>query len=152
MKQVFKIYGQFLLEGVAIVGIIALWFGQGIYKEIGANLPIYTMTYDTYEDFREIYCQESQKKAPEITYVKGSIYTGKYLLLDLVEAYDYAGRSLSIEVYSILNPKKEERVDVYDANTTRMEFDMAGIYVLTVGAVDDGNRYSECTIKIPVNK
>lgn len=152
MKQVLKLYGMFVLEGIALIGMVIFWQEQGIFEKIGKRLTVEKAEYSSYADFRGVYQEESKKEKPRIEYVNGSINAGIHLLSELIEAYDYADRKLEIKVHSITNPKNEERLDYYDAETTKMNFDLAGIYTIKVSTVDDGNRVSIGTVRIPVNK
>lgn len=151
MRQVLKWYGLFLLEAAALLGIIQLCIQQKYFEKIGDFMPLASSVYETYDDFRGVYYEESKKKVPKIIYMKGNICTGKYRLSDLIEAYDYANRNLEIRVHSILSPEKEEKIADYNKETNEMLFNTAGIYTIMVSAVDDGNRKSVCTIRIPVN-
>ena len=151
LRQVLKMYGVFILETAALLWIIQLCIQQSYLKEIGDFMPLDSYMYEAYDDFREVYQEESKKKPPEIIYKKGSLYEGKHKLSDIVEAYDYANRNLEIRVHSILTPEMEEKIDDYKQETEEILLDMTGIYMLTVSAVDDGNRKSVCIIRIPVN-
>lgn len=149
MKGVVKTYGGFLLEAVVFISIVYLCLQQGYLQLIGTKMPVEEKDYHTYTDFSEHYYAETQKAMPVIGYTTGSLDTGVYQLFDLIEAYDYAGEKLSLNVHSILNPKKE--AVLWSGEGEQIEFEMPGVYIVTVSAADDGNRRSVCTIKIPVN-
>lgn len=149
MKGVVKTYGSFLLEAMVFAGILYLCLQQGYLDWIGLRMPMEEKNYHMYTDFRERYYEETQKEVPSIGYIAGSLNTGVYQLSELIEAYDYAGEKLSLNVHSILNPKKEEIF--WSGESEQLEFGMPGVYIVKVSAADDGNRRSFCTIKIPVN-
>ena len=151
MKQVLKSYGLFLLEAMALICMVLLCLEQKYLQEIGMYMPEERWMYETYTDFKETYYEESKKSAPRIVCIEESIETGNYLISELIEVYDYADRRLPIKIHSISNPRKEEIVSNYNGNTLVMAFDMAGVYTIKVSAVDDGNRRSNYTIRIPVN-
>lgn len=152
MKQVLKIYGKFMLEGIALSCVVYLWIYGSFFENIGAQLTVETMEYGSYTDFREIYLRESQKEVPQINYITGNITVGAHALAELIEAHDYAERELEIKIHSIINPKGEEQLNHYDEESENINFTMPGVYTIKVSAVDDGNRKSVCLIKIPVNK
>lgn len=151
MAQILKWYGVFLLEAVVLFGVVHLCVQQKYFEKIGEFMPLDSYLYETYDDFREVYYEESKKKVPEITYIKGSICTGKYRLTDLIEAYDYENRRLEIRIHSVLSPENTEKIVDSNKEIKEIMFDIAGIYTITASAVDDGNRKSVCTIRIPVN-
>lgn len=147
MKVVMKLYGQFILETVVLLAITLLCLQQGHLEWMGNNMPTEEKFYHDYSDFQKVYYEECQKRAPEIVYINGNVVTGAYLVSELIDAYDYAGRGLEVIVHTVLNPQNQEEA----VEDSRIVFSVPGIYTVKVSAVDDGNRRSICTIRIPVN-
>jgi len=160
MEQIGRIYGKFILEGIAVVCLSGFLFNNflddagniGLLYAIGRYLPKVEEKYDSYTDFGEIYLEESHKSAPEIKYVAGAVDTGVVQLSQIIKAVDYSGSELAIEILSIKNMDDVEMIEVCNLETTQIVFERAGIYRVEVRAVDDGNRVTKCQIKIPVNR
>ena len=59
MKQLFDIYGKFLLEAAIVVTLILLLFAgisdekgnRGMLKMIGAKIPVNSVDYSSYTDY-----------------------------------------------------------------------------------------------------
>lgn len=147
MKVIIKIYGQFIVEAVTLLAIILLCLQQGYLKWMGNRIPTEEKYYHNYFDFQKVYYEECQKDGPEIVYINESVGIGTYMVDELMEAHDYVGRSLEVRVHTIINPQNQ--VEVCEAGS--LVFSGPGIYTIKVSAVDDGNRRSICTIRIPVN-
>lgn len=156
MKEIIEQYGKTLLTALIIVLLLALVFvkledddgNKGILKIIGAHIGEEVEDYHAYTDY-DVYEAEAQKKPPEIKYLGSSISVGEYLLQDYISAVSYTGGVLPIKVVSVVD-KNGNEISVGD--DTRVYFDKAGIYTVTVSAVDDILKRTICTIKIPVNE
>ena len=160
MEEIIREYGAFLLSGIAILLLLGILFNniedaegnKGIFAMTGAKLETVDIDYKSYNDFKNTYQIESAKPIPDITYNGGHLWTGIIKLTDCIKAEDYAGRTLSVKILEILNPKGIELIDNYNTTTSEIYLEEAGIYTITVSAVDDINKSSKCIIQIPVNK
>jgi len=159
MEQIGKTYGRFILEGIAVVFLTVLLLcgsssegtGVGILAKLGEYLPQEDKNYELYSDFRDVYKQESLKSAPRIEYVTGAADAGIVSVDEIIKAYDYDEEELELRVLSIKNMEGEELVESYDSENMEINLEYAGIYVFLVEAVDDGNRVTKCSIRVPVN-
>lgn len=160
MKQILEEYGTFLLEGMVLVSILGLLFGRitdeagnkGMYAMIGAKIKTQDFAYGGYTDFKETVSKECKKTAPKIHYYGGSLQTGIVRLSEVIYATDYAGRNLQIKIKEIHTPLGESGMETFLPDTMELVMEEPGIYTVCVLAKDDGNRTSECIIRIPVNK
>ena len=160
MDQIGRNYGKFILEGIAVLCLTGFLFwsisddmgNQGMLEILGTYLPWWDEHDEVYEDFHEIYKEESRKSVPEISYRAGAINTGNVNITQLIRAVDYSGRELTLEILSIKNMEGEEMIQNYDWENGEIRFIQAGVYTVLVSATDDGNRRTECRIKIPVNR
>jgi len=159
MEQIGRMYGKFILEGIAVAALaVFLFYGiayggewVGLLEVIGDNLPEENKAYDTYIDFKEVYKGESTKAAPQIRYVTGAVDAGRINLTQVIKAFDYAGVELKIDVLSIKNMEEEELIEHYDTETMEIELKHPGIYTILVRTTDDGNRTTQCSIRMPIN-
>ena len=87
----------------------------------------------------------------EIFLIAGAIDIGKIKLSQIIKAVDYSGREIKLVVMSIKNMQNEELIENYNLETMEIDLTNAGVYSVLVKATDDGNRTTECQIKIPVN-
>ena len=158
MEQVIREYGQFLLSGVVTIFVMLLLFVElkdidgniGAFKMFGKTVEIQDTNYEDYTDFKENYLNESSKNFPEIVYVSGHLKTGRIRLGEHIKATDYADRELKIKITAIEGPDGQEKIGEYDDITTEIVISNPGIYTMNVNAIDDGNRLTECIIRIPV--
>lgn len=158
MEQVIREYGHFLLSGIVVVFLMSLLFvglrdvngNMGAFKIFGKTVEITDTNHNDYTDFKESYCEESRKNFPAIVYVSGHLKTGKIRLGEHIKATDYADKELKIRITAIEGPDGREKIGEYDDITTEIVILDPGIYTVNVNAVDDGNRLTECIIKIPV--
>ena len=159
MEQIGSLYGKFILEGIVVVCLAGFLFwnisdtdgNAGILEIIGSNLPKIDEKYDSYTDFKEVYKEESNKDAPKIFLIAGAVDIGKIKLSQIIKAVDYSGREIKLAVMSIKNMQNEELIENYNLETMEIDLTNAGVYSVLVKATDDGNRTTECQIKIPVN-
>lgn len=159
MEQIGSVYGKFILEGIAVICLIVFLFwgisdsdgNVGILEMIGGNLPEINEEYDSYTDFKEGYAEESNKDAPKITFAAGAVDTGKIKLSQIIKAVDYSGNEIKLVIMSIKNMENVELIENCNLETTEIDLTNAGVYSVLVKATDDGNRTTECRIKIPVN-
>ena len=159
MKQIITEYGYFLLDGIALVLLVFLLFhgmaannGSNLFSVIGPNLKIETVNYNTYTDFKRTYLLESEKKPPFIFYQGGNLTIGDICLTNYIKATDHAGHTLPVKILSILNMHGTELIGSFRQDSSEITLSQPGIYTIAVSAVDDGNRLTKCTIKIPVNR
>ena len=109
MEEIGKIYGGFILEGIAVISLMLfLWCGisvggdnKSILRIMGENMIIEEANYDLYSDFRSVYDKESRKTAPIIKYAAGALDTGIVNLAETIKASDYKGDELAIKVLSV---------------------------------------------------
>ncbi|MBO5069261.1 MAG: hypothetical protein J6C37_02715 [Roseburia sp.] len=160
MELVIKAYGKLMLEGLAVMLLVVLLFGQiedadgnrGILRIIGAHLGTEQTGTVEYADF-QAYQSEGKKCAPIISYTASSVlYTGTYNLADCITAVDDAGATLQVGLLGMWNPFGEELDVTEQAEVGQMVFEYPGIYTAKVAAVDAGNKKTVCLIQIPVNK
>lgn len=159
MKQIGSMYGKFILEGIAVISLIGFLFWNmsdndgnvGVLEIIGGKLPAVNEEYDSYTDFKAVYKEESNKDAPKISLITGAVNVGKINLSHVIKAVDYSGNEIKLAVMSIKNMENEELIENCNTETTEIELRNAGVYSVLVKATDDGNRTTECRIKIPVN-
>ncbi len=159
MKQVIEVYGKFLLEaaGVAalalllLVGIRDTEGNRGIFRMVGAKLPVESTVVEDYLD-AEIYKSESAKQPPAIRLqLEAMIETGTQKISDYLIAEDYDANLLPIKILSVINPEGTDITGDCNPDTTEILFAKPGIYTVTVEAKDDGNRKTIKVVKIPVN-
>lgn len=159
MEQIVSVYGKFILEAIAIICLAGFLFWNisdddgniGMMEIIGGNLPEINEEYDSYTDFKEVYREESKKDAPKISFIASVVDTGRIKLSQIIKAVDYSGNEIKPVVISIKNMENVELIEDYNPETTEIELTSAGVYSVFVKATDDGNRTTECMIKIPVN-
>ena len=159
MQQIGSMYGKFILEGITVICLTGFLFWNisdndgniGIREIIGNNLPKVDEEYGSYTDFREVYKEESNKDAPKISFVAGAVDTGKIKLSQIIKAVDYSGSEIKPAIMSIKNMEDMELIENWNLETTEIELTNAGVYTVLVKATDDGNRTTECRVKIPVN-
>lgn len=160
MKQIFDVYGRFLLEAAVVVTLIVLLFtgisdengNRGIFRMIGAKLPVNSVDYSGYADY-DTYHVESIKDAPVIHFQIGEmIKKGNYKLSDCIVAEDYAANSLPIKIISVKAPDDTDVTGECDLDTTEIVFHESGVYTVTVSAKDDVNHKRIKVIKVPVNE
>lgn len=159
MDAIVKMYGKFILEGIAVICLTLFLFGdrngseyKGILENMGSRLPVEEKGYDSYTDFRAIYIEESRKNAPVIEYAAGAQQTGTIILSQVIRAIDYDGNVLPIVIWSIRNMDGEELIESYNPDSAEIVLEQAGIYTIEVSATDDGNRTTGCSIRMPVNR
>jgi len=160
MSLIFREYGNFMLSSLAVIGVMFLLFARiedeegnvGVCNIVRTQIEIENVDYVGYTDFKTTYQSESYKEAPQISYYGGALCIGEVYLNECVKAIDYAGRNLEICVRSIINPIGKEIIDEYDRISSRINTNVAGIYTITVSALDDSNRFTQAVIRIPINK
>ena len=159
MKQVITNFGYFLLDGTALVLMLTLLFygmtvsgNSNLYSAIGNNLSIASIDYNNYTDFKGMYLNEAAKTPPDIYYDGGNLTLGTICLTDYIISKDYAMNTLPIYVSSIISPHGTELIDTFRQDLASITLTDPGIYTITVSSVDDGNRLTKCSIRIPVNR
>lgn len=160
MKQVFDIYGKFLLEAAVVVTLIVLLFvgisdgngNRGIPRMIGAKIPLSSIDYGGYTDYNS-YQSESSKEAPDIHFqFQEMLEKGSCKLSDYILAEDYAANPVQIKIVSIIAPDGTDVTENCNLDTTEIVFEESGIYTVTVSAKDNANRKRVKTLNIPVNE
>lgn len=159
MKLVIEQYGKFILEAIVIIALMSIIFSsltdnegnKGIFAVTGAQIKIDGVDYSAYTDFRGVYKMESEKEKPKISFESGRLTIGTYALSNYIKAVDYAGNTLRLKVISIKAPDGREIVESYNQNTTEVSLLQAGVYTVTLLAVDDGNNTTKTIIQIPIN-
>lgn len=160
MEQVIRVYGKFLLDAFLLGALIGLLLvnvqdaegNRGIFTIIGAHIETGTHSNSEFLDYK-VYESQSERSAPVIAYVReGLLYTGKYTAAEIVKASDNTGRELPVLLLSLCSPYGVELLEKDKSGITEIEFSCPGIYVLKAAAVDEWNRKSVCTIRLPVNR
>lgn len=159
MRLVIEHYGKFVLEGIVVTALLVLIFTdltdaidkKGILAVTGEHISIDSMNYHAYTDFKESYKTECEKEAPKISFTSGRLFLGKHILSNYIQAKDNEGKNLKINVLSIKAPDGVEVIDSYHHDTTEIIFSQTGIYILTISALDEGNRLTMTKIQVPVN-
>lgn len=160
MPEIIREYGEYVLEIFVLIWLVGLLTvtisdddgNRGIFRVFGAKVPIENENYHVYTDFRGTYQEECKKSEPKISFWGSCTKIGIYKLDDCMEAVDYSGRKLQFKVESIKGTDGRERMDIYNSETTEINFAESGIYILVISATDDSNRTVRCTLQIPVNK
>ena len=159
MKFVIEHYGKFMLEAIVVTALMILIFcgmtdakgNKGIFAVTGEHISVNSVDYQAYSDFKETYKTESEKNVPKITFTSGRLTLGVHMLSNYIKATDHDGNKLMIKVSSIKAPDGTEILDTYNHSTTEIVFSQEGIYLLTISALDEGNRLTKTTIQVPVN-
>ena len=160
MRQVISTYGGFFVEGLVFILLFVMVFhgikdkegNRGLFAMMGANLAIEDTDHQIFLDFKSTFVEEGRKNAPTIVYSGSNLKVGNVRLLDFLTVTDYEGRALALNVTSIIDSKGVELIDIYNHDTSEINLALPGVYTIKVSALDDGNRCSEGTIRIPVNK
>lgn len=154
MEQIIKNYGGFLLDAMVLVVLMTLLFMQttdaegnrGILHIIGAGIETDGIDYAAYTDI-DTYMTESSKPAPVISFDGNSIiHVGNINLADYIKAMDCTGAELQIRVLAVTDSTGAEL-----PCSDTINFSRAGIYSVTVTAVDAWNKRTTSEIRIVVN-
>lgn len=157
MEQIVKTYGKFLLEAAAFIifwmsaflGVRDLQGNIGFFRMLGACLVEERVEYG--EDFQTC-VDESRRNAPVIFYRReGALDTGTYTVSELIGATDCEGRELVAQVQDMYNSQGISDMQMLNPATEQICFEVPGIYMLRVRAVDCWNGTSNCWICVPVN-
>ncbi len=156
MKEIIEQYGKMLIESLILGMLLLLIFAgvededgnKGVLQIIGAGIHEETNDYTSYTDF-DTYETDSYKRAPEIEYSGGNFSIGEWNLCDYITATGYAGNEVPIKIISVVDRTGRE-LPVIDEQ--RVYFNTAGVYVVTIKAVDNTKKETIDTIKIPVNE
>lgn len=150
MHEVIKVYGKTIFQAVVLMGLLWMIL-KGVMDENG-NTGIVEIISDHVEqqtenpaDF-ETFCAESQKLPPCFTaVVTDALKTGNYQMADVVKAWDYAGNELQVHLMKVVSP---------DGSILQNElnFQVPGVYELSVMAADRDHRVRYAAVKLPVNK
>lgn len=157
MKELLKEYGETLLDAM-VVGLLIVFLliqvkdehgNKGAFQIVGAQMNGEGINYEEYTDF-DAYERDSHRAAPVITYSGGnSICVGECQLTAYITAVGDDGTKLPVKVMGIVNEKGDE-LSVSD--DSKVFFGDAGVYFVTVTAVDRIGKETACIIKIPVNE
>lgn len=156
MKEIIEQYGKMLIESLILGMLLLLIFAgvededgnKGVLQIIGAGIHEVPNDYTSYTDF-DTYEADSYKSAPEIEYSGGNFLIGELNLCDYITATGYAGNEVPIKIISVVDRTGRE-LPVIDEQ--RVYFNTAGVYVVTIKAVDNTKKETISTIKIPVNE
>lgn len=156
MKEIIEQYGKMLIESLILGMLLLLIFAgvededgnKGVLQIIGAGIHEVPNDYTSYTDF-DTYEADSYKSAPEIEYSGGNFLIGELNLCDYITATGYAGNEVPIKIISVVEQSGRE-LPVIDEQ--RVYFNTAGVYVVTIKAVDNTKKETISTIKIPVNE
>lgn len=157
MQEIMEYYGKGLQSVLVFLLLVTMLFvsitdaqgKQGIAAIVGDNMAVYEERAPDFSTYEE----ESRKAAPMITsQIKTAVLVGEHVIDEFLLAKDYAGGSLKLWVKSVQRPTGELDAPAYDAENGKLLFAEVGIYVITVYTIDTENRYTECTVRIPVNR
>lgn len=161
MKYIFETYGKTLFEGAVITLVLVMLLvniqddegNKGIFKMIGAQLPIEENDYKTYTDF-DVYASESAKTPPNIAFdYSGMLYAEEDILIQsFIKASDYMGGQPELRVYKVTDLLGNDVTSCYDSNSGNINFPDKGIYELELAVKDSTCKKYTCTILVPVNK
>ena len=155
MEKVIREYGGFLLSGFVLVTLFYLIFSgirddegnQGALNMVGAQIQTEDADYEAYTDF-DATVADAAKDKPTITCAGNNIHTGYVVFPEYVQATSSMGNVLPLQIISVIDPKGNELL--CDENGGA-DCTTAGIYTITVTAVDSINKRTVNCIKIPVN-
>ena len=136
MHEVIKVYGKTILQAIILVGVMWLVF-RGVTDENGNT--------ETPADFETFY-EESQKKPPHFeTAITGYLKIGTYQMTDIIKAWDYAENELQIQLMKVISPDGT-------VLENKLDFQMPGVYEVSVMTEDHDNRVRYAVVNIPVNE
>mgnify|MGYP007043828225 FL=1 len=96
-------------------------------------------------DFETFY-EESQKAPPHFeTAITGYLKIGTYQMTDIIKAWDYAENELQIQLMKVISPDGT-------VLENKLDFQMPGVYEVSVMTEDHDNRVRYAVVNIPVNE
>lgn len=158
MEAVMKTYGKFFLVGMTLVllfvfcavGITDDNGNRGIFQMIGAQMHTESADYEEYTDY-DTYASESVKSFPKITVdASAGIHVGAGSVAGYIRAVDFTGAELPVRIVMLEDSRGNDVSGWHHAESGEIDFQMPGIYTLTVAATDSGNRETKVTVRIPV--
>lgn len=161
MEKIMDEYGRFALDLLAMGLLLAYLFGtvtdaeghRGILEIMGAQITVWNTDYTAYQDYHT-YEAEAQKENPVIEYIATEpMALGENRAADYIAASAWDGAELPFLIIRVEDWRGTE-VDlngVYNEADNSLNFSNPGIYKVRVVA-SDGNRKTECDIRIPVSR
>ena len=150
MHEVIKVYGKTILQAIILVGVMWLVFrgvtdengNKGIVEIVSGHMDRQTENPADFETFYE----ESQKAPPHFeTAITGYLKIGTYQMTDIIKAWDYAENELQIQLMKVISPDGT-------VQENKLDFQMPGVYEVSVMTEDHDNRVRYAVVNIPVNE
>lgn len=155
MEKIIREYGGFLLSGIVLISLIYLIFfgikddegNEGTLNMIGARIKTEDTDYGAYTDYDSIVADATRER-PIITYNgSNNIRVGHVVLSDYIQATSCTGEVLPIRVLSVVD---KNGMELTCNENGGVDCFTPGIYTVMVSAVDDINKKTVNTIKIPI--
>ena len=150
MHEVIKVYGKTILQAIILVGVMWLVF-RGVTDENGNKGFVEIVSghmdqqMENPADFETFY-EESQKAPPHFeTAITGYLKIGTYQMTDIIKAWDYAENELQIQLMKVISPDGT-------VLENKLDFQMPGVYEVSVMTEDHDNRVRYAVVNIPVNE
>ena len=150
MHEVIKVYGKTILQAIILVGVMWLVFSgvtdengnKGIVEIVSGHMD---QQMENPADFETFY-EESQKAPPHFeTAITGYLKIGTYQMTDIIKAWDYAENELQIQLMKVISPDGT-------VLENKLDFQMPGVYEVSVMTEDHDNRVRYAVVNIPVNE
>ena len=150
MHEVIKVYGKTILQAIILVGVMRLVFrgvtdengNKGIVEIVSGHMD---QQMENPADFETFY-EESQKAPPHFeTAITGYLKIGTYQMTDIIKAWDYAENELQIQLMKVISPDGT-------VLENKLDFQMPGVYEVSVMTEDHDNRVRYAVVNIPVNE
>lgn len=150
MHEVIKVYGKTILQAIILVGVMWLVFrgvtdengNKGIVEIVSGHMD---QQMENPADFETFY-EESQKAPPHFeTAITGYLKIGTYQMTDIIKAWDYAENELQIQLMKVISPDGT-------VLENKLDFQMPGVYEVSVMTEDHDNRVRYAVVNIPVNE
>lgn len=150
MHEVIKVYGKTILQAIILVGVMWLVFrgvtdengNKGIVEIVSGHMD---QQMENSADFETFY-EESQKAPPHFeTAITGYLKIGTYQMTDIIKAWDYAENELQIQLMKVISPDGT-------VLENKLDFQMPGVYEVSVMTEDHDNRVRYAVVNIPVNE
>ena len=150
MHEVIKVYGKTNLQAIIHVGVMRHVItgvtdengNKGIVEIVSGHMD---RQMENPADFETFY-EESQKAPPHFeTAITGYLKIGTYQMTDIIKAWDYAENELRIQLMKVISPDGT-------VLENKLDFQMPGVYEVSVMTEDHDNRVRYAVVNIPVNE
>ena len=136
MHEVIKVYGKTILQAIILVGVMWLVF-RGVTDENG-NKGIVEIVSGHMD-------RQTENPADFETAITGYLKIGTYQMTDIIKAWDYAENELRIQLMKVISPDGT-------VLENKLDFQMPGVYEVSVMTEDHDNRVRYAVVNIPVNE